>query len=92
MGQKNLAVLTGDRINEEFFDKKMYGRSTGRSKIVAVITRWPNYQGGRKAGFRCSKSSLFSTPQAPTKIREDNFNLKKLHLLKKIIITRKVLY
>ena len=25
MGQKNLAILTGDRINEGFFYKKMYG-------------------------------------------------------------------
>ena len=25
MGQKNLAVLTGDRINKGFFYKKMYG-------------------------------------------------------------------
>ena len=31
MSQKNLAVLTGDRINEGFFfNKKMYGRLAGR--------------------------------------------------------------
>ena len=33
MGQKNLAVLAGDRINEGFFFyKKMYGRFAGRPK------------------------------------------------------------
>ena len=36
MGQKNLAVLTGDRINEPFFSfffyNKMYDRLAGRPK------------------------------------------------------------
>ena len=33
MSQKNLAVLTGERINEGFFfHKKMYGRFAGRPK------------------------------------------------------------
>jgi len=30
----------------------MYGR-VARPKTVAVITRWPYYGGGRKAGFQC---------------------------------------
>ena len=42
MGQNNLAVLRGDRINEGFFFfKKMHGRFARRPKKVAVITRWP---------------------------------------------------
>ena len=50
MGQKNLAVLTGDRTNEVclfFFFKKMYGRFArrpiffGRSNEVTVLPRWP---------------------------------------------------
>ena len=32
MGQKNLAVLTGGRVNEGFFYKKMYGRFARRPK------------------------------------------------------------
>ena len=32
MGQKHLAVLTGDRISEVFFYKKMYGRFAERPK------------------------------------------------------------
>ena len=40
-GPTNLAVLAGDRINEGFFYKKMYGRFAGRPKKVAVIMRWP---------------------------------------------------
>ena len=36
----DLAVLTGDRINEGFFFyKKVCGRFAGRPKQVAVITR-----------------------------------------------------
>ena len=50
MRQKNLAVLTGDRINEGFFYNKMYGRLPGGQKKVAVIARWPYHRGGRKAG------------------------------------------
>ena len=41
IGQKKLAVLTGDRINEGFFYKKMYGRFAWRPKNVVIITRWP---------------------------------------------------
>ena len=53
MGQKNLAVLTGDRTNEVclfvcfFFFKKMYGRfarrpkQIGRNNEVTVLPRWP---------------------------------------------------
>ena len=37
MGQKHLAVLTGDHINEgSFFCKKMYGHFAERSKKGAV--------------------------------------------------------
>ena len=32
MGQKHLGALTGDRINEGFFYKKMYGRFAERPK------------------------------------------------------------
>ena len=36
----DLAVLTGDRVNEGFFFyKKVCGRFAGRPKQVAVITR-----------------------------------------------------
>ena len=51
MGQKNLAVLTGDRIDKGFFDKKVYSiqsrQTARRPKKVAVITRWLYYRGGR---------------------------------------------
>ena len=41
-----LAVLTGDRINEDFLIyKRMYGRFTGpksgRNNEVTVLTGWP---------------------------------------------------
>ena len=54
MGQKNLAVLTGDRINEVLFTRKcMVVLSRGHKrpfiKKVAVIRR-------RKAGFLCTPS------------------------------------
>ena len=50
MGQKNFAVLTGDRTNEVcfFFFKKMYGRFARRPKKicldneVTVLPRWPS--------------------------------------------------
>ena len=41
MAQKNLAVLTGGRIKEGFFYKKVYGRFARRPKKMAVITRLP---------------------------------------------------
>ena len=52
MGQEHLAVLTGDRINEFFFYKKMYDRfapreakKSGRNNEVTVLPRllktWP---------------------------------------------------
>ena len=51
----NLAVLTGDRINEGFFFyKKMYGHFAWQPKKDAVITRCLYYRGGRKAGFHCT--------------------------------------
>ena len=40
----SLAVLTGDRINEVFFIKKMYDRfakKSGRNNKVIVLPRWP---------------------------------------------------
>ena len=41
-----LAVLTGDRINEGFFYKDMYGRfagqkRSGRNNEVTTLPRWP---------------------------------------------------
>ena len=41
-----LAVLTGDRINEGFFKRKMYDRfaepkRSGRNNEVNVLPRWP---------------------------------------------------
>ena len=53
MGQKNLAVLTGDRINEGFFFyKKMYGRFPGR----------PKKQGCNNAGFHWTLEQDESSP------------------------------
>ena len=55
-----LAVLIGDRINDQgFFDKKMYGHFAG-------LKKWPRRmpcqalagpQGGYKDGFHCTKKS-----------------------------------
>ena len=53
MGQNNLAILTGDHITVGF-SKKMCGRFAEGLKKVAIITRWPYYWGGRKAGFDCT--------------------------------------
>ena len=47
MGQKQLALLT--RVF--FFYKKMYSGFCQAAKKVAVVTRWPYYRAGRKAGF-----------------------------------------
>ena len=45
MGQKNLAVLTGDHINKGFFFyKKCMAISPGGQIKVGIITRWPYYQ------------------------------------------------
>ena len=57
-GSKKLAVLTGDHIKEVFLTKKicMTVLPGGRKKL-AVITRWTNYRGGRKAGFHCTQNS-----------------------------------
>ena len=49
MGQKKLAVLT--RV---FCTRKCMAVFARRPKKVAVITRWPCYRGGRKAGFHCN--------------------------------------
>ena len=55
MGQKHLAVVRGDRINEFlFFNKKMYGRFAGRPKKVAVITRYRITEGAVRRGSTVS--------------------------------------
>ena len=42
------------RINEGFFiQKNVWWFWPGGQKRVAVITRWPYYRGGLKAGFHC---------------------------------------
>ena len=52
MGQEHLAVSTGERVDEGFFHKKMYGRfapreakQSGRDNEVTVLPRllktWP---------------------------------------------------
>ena len=41
------------RINEGFLQENVKPFSQAAKK-VAVITRWPYYQGGRKAGFHCT--------------------------------------
>ena len=55
MGQKKLAVLTGDRINEGFFYKKMYGRFARRPKKGPdnEVTILLYYCGGHKEWFHC---------------------------------------
>ena len=54
MGQKKLAVIPCDRINEDFFTRKGMVIFGGRPKKVAVIMRWPYYRGGCKVGFHCT--------------------------------------
>ena len=34
-------LLTGDRINQGFFYKKMYGRVSGGNNEMTVLPRWP---------------------------------------------------
>ena len=60
----------------------MYGH-VAKPKKVAVITRWPYYGGGRKAGFHCKLDGLFfyyfyrtyeSHVGAKSKRRDTNFN------------------
>lgn len=43
MGQKNLAVLTGDRINKGFFYKEMYGPfcQVAKNNKAAALPSWP---------------------------------------------------
>ena len=53
MGQKNLAVLTGERINEVLFTRKCMVVLPRGHKKVAVITH-------RKAGFYCTPSCKIS--------------------------------
>ena len=58
-GQKNLALLTGDRINEGFiFTRKCMAVLLCGQKKVDVITRWPYYRGLRKAGFHCIAETI----------------------------------
>ena len=61
MGQKILAILTGDRINEGIFTRKcMAIWQCGQNK-VAVITMLPYYRDGRKTGFHCIYINLHIT-------------------------------
>ena len=53
MGQNNLAILTGDHITVGFLQENVWAFCGGPEK-VAIITRWPYYCGGRKAGFDCT--------------------------------------
>ena len=43
----------GDPINEGFLQETVWPFCQAAKK-VAVITRWPYNQGGRKAGFHCT--------------------------------------
>ena len=54
-----MAILTGDGINEGFFIKKSLAILPGQRKL-AVITRWPFYQGGSKAGSTVINTKSFS--------------------------------
>ena len=54
MGQKKLAVLKDDHVNEGFFYKKMYGRFARRPKKRGRNNNMTYYRGGRKAGFHCN--------------------------------------
>ena len=56
MGQKNGPYSIGDRINEGFFYKKMYGRFAGQPKKEDIITRWPYYQ----VGHTQSKTAIYT--------------------------------
>ena len=51
MGQKNLAVLTGDRNNESIFTRKCMAIWQSGQNKVAVITMLPYYRDGLKTGF-----------------------------------------
>ena len=41
----------GEHINKGIFLLEMYDCFARRPKKEAIITRWPHYQGGYKAGF-----------------------------------------
>jgi len=52
MSQKNLAILTGDRINKGFLQKNVWpfcqaAKKSGRNNKVTILLRWP------WAGFHC---------------------------------------
>ena len=49
--KNNLAISTGDRVNEGIFTSKCMAVLPGGQNKVAEITRCPYYRGGRKAGF-----------------------------------------
>ena len=53
MGQKKVAVLTGDRIKEGIFTRKCRAVWPSGQNKVAVITMLPYYRDGRKMGFHC---------------------------------------
>ena len=59
MGQKNLAILTVWLYQGGFFSKKCTAVFARWPKKVVVITRWPYYRGGRKAGFCCTSKQRF---------------------------------
>ena len=73
----------------------MYGRSAraakkkkgGSNNEVTVLRKWP------WDGFHCQDTKFICllTPLAPTKIREEKFNLKKLHLFKIIWLLENVI-
>ena len=50
MGQKTLACLTGDFINEGLLQENVWLFCQAAKKSVWIMS-WPYYPGGRKAGF-----------------------------------------
>ena len=55
MGQKEFGPIKEVAVSTRvFFTRKCRAVLARRPKKVSVITRWPYYRGGRKAGFHCS--------------------------------------
>ena len=61
MGQKNLAVLTGDHINEGIFTRKCMAIWPSGQNIVAVITMLQHYRDSSKTEFHCIYINLHIT-------------------------------
>ena len=61
MGQKNLAVLMGDHINEGIFTRKCMAVWPSGENKVAVIMMLRYYRDGRKTGFNCIYINLHIT-------------------------------